>query len=455
MAAKRARSKIVAPVPAAPKTGLLAESPRSARRGRIDIDETMRGDVRRFAEIGIPHTIIARIVGISLSTLKRRCRAELDAGVEVANARIALTLFDTAMSGNTTAMLWWEKTRAGRRELAGEAAGVGARLGSGSLDDEQKAAEFRQQLGLTSETKMLAQERAFEQERYQIRHAALEREKAEMDPDHDPVAYAKAVDAIAQLERQHQATLTEIDRKAVLARNQLQLQAINQIASSWGSAIGKMVTLQQGFGATVKSMWQGVQQAIGDAVAKIIENWLAKEITALAVKLGLIKTQSASSIAAEAASAGAGGTASMAAAPFPFNLSAIGFGEAMSAAALSYGTMAALNVGAYDLSSDGIAMLHKGETVIPADQAGGWRNVMGLFASMPNFGAPSLGFGSAANSNAPAAANDSPSAGGSYHYHDHSARGLSEAQIIANRHAFAKAMKMAHREGKLGFSLPG
>ena len=100
-------------------------------------------------------------------------------------------------------------------------------------------------------------------------------------------------------------------------------------------------------------------------------------------------------------------------------------------------------------------MLHKGQTVIPADQAGGWRNVMGLFASMPSLGVPSPGFALAANSNMPAAANDSRSVGGGYHYHDHSARGLTEGQIIANRNAFAKAMKMAHREGKLGFSLPG
>ena len=76
----------------------------------------MRADIRRFAEIGTPYAIIARIMGMSVTTLKRRCRAELDAGVEVANARIALTLFETAMNGNTTAMLWWEKTRAGRRE---------------------------------------------------------------------------------------------------------------------------------------------------------------------------------------------------------------------------------------------------------------------------------------------------------------------------------------------------
>jgi len=273
--------------------------------------------------------------------------------------------------------------------------------------------------------------------------------------------YAKDKAALDALEKRHVAAvkasedkITELKRKAEVQRTQLTRQAISQISSSWGSAIGKMLTLQQGFGATIKSMWQSVQQAIGNAVAKIIENWLAKEITALAVKLGLIKVQHENTIAAEAASAGAGGTASMAAAPFPMNLSAIPFGQAMSAAALSYGTMAALNVGAYDLSGDGIAMLHKGETVIPADQAGGWRNVMGLFSSMPNFAVPTLGFGSAANSNAPAAANDSPSAGG-YHYHDHSARGLSESQIIANRNAFAKAMKMAHREGKLGFSLPG
>jgi hypothetical protein len=320
------------------------------------------------------------------------------------------------------------------------------------VDAAQKTGEFLVQLGVKTQGQLLQDEIKTERARAQV--------EAKFFADQEAL-YAKDAAASDALEKKRVAAvnasetkITELKRKAELQRTQLTRQAINQVASSWGSAVGKMVTLQQGFGATIKNMWQSVQQAIGDAVAKIIENWLAKEITALAVKLGLIKTQSANTIAAEAASAGAGGTASMAAAPFPMNLSAIPFGQAMSAAALSYGTMAALNVGAYDLSGDGIAMLHKGETVIPADQAGGWRNVMGLFASMPNFAVPTLGFGSAANSNAPAAANDSPSAGG-YHYHDHSARGLSESQIIANRNAFAKAMKMAHREGKLGFSLPG
>jgi len=102
--------------PASPGPACPAEAAGRSRRATVEITDAMRADIRRFAEIGTPYAIIARIMGMSMTTLKRRCRAELDAGVEVANARIALTLFETAMNGNTTAMLWWEKTRAGRRE---------------------------------------------------------------------------------------------------------------------------------------------------------------------------------------------------------------------------------------------------------------------------------------------------------------------------------------------------
>ena len=127
-----------------------ASDPRA--NARIEIGEAARADVRRFAEIGVPHIVIARILGVSVSTLRRRCRAELDAGVEVANARIALTLFETAMAGNTTAMLWWEKTRAGRKELAGgDPPGIGARCGDGLITpgaSARDAAErYREELG--------------------------------------------------------------------------------------------------------------------------------------------------------------------------------------------------------------------------------------------------------------------------------------------------------------------
>jgi hypothetical protein len=143
-----------APAPAAsisPVPARAAEELRKSGRAAIEITDAMRADVRRFAEIGTPYAVIARIMGMSAATLKRRCRAELDAGVEVANARIALTLFETAMSGNTTAMLWWEKTRAGRREgSVPDPHGIGARAADAITSDmsaREAAERYREELG--------------------------------------------------------------------------------------------------------------------------------------------------------------------------------------------------------------------------------------------------------------------------------------------------------------------
>lgn len=124
---------------------------RASPRATIEITDAMRADVRRFAEIGTPYAVIARIMGLSATTLKRRCRAELDAGVEIANARIALALFETAMGGNTTAMLWWEKTRAGRREgSAPDPREIGKRAAetiTPEMSAREAAERYREELG--------------------------------------------------------------------------------------------------------------------------------------------------------------------------------------------------------------------------------------------------------------------------------------------------------------------
>ncbi|WP_157082614.1 hypothetical protein [Sphingomonas asaccharolytica] len=137
--------------PASPATAPAPKGAHKNGRITIEITDAMRADVRRFAEIGTPYAIIARIMGMSTTTLKRRCRTELDAGVEVANARIALTLFETAMNGNTTAMLWWEKTRAGRREgSAPDPHGIGTRATEVITPDmsaREAAERYREELG--------------------------------------------------------------------------------------------------------------------------------------------------------------------------------------------------------------------------------------------------------------------------------------------------------------------
>jgi len=81
--------------------------------------------VRSLAAVGTRHEDIATKLGISADTLTRHYRKELDDGRIDANASIAQTLFQQAKNGNTTAAIFWLKTRAGwketdRHELVGD-----------------------------------------------------------------------------------------------------------------------------------------------------------------------------------------------------------------------------------------------------------------------------------------------------------------------------------------------
>jgi hypothetical protein len=81
-------------------------------------DQTRRL-VEAMAGCGIPQQQIAKVVGISDETLRKRYRRELDLGVIEANAKVAEALFKQAIEGNTAALIWWTKARMGWRERTG------------------------------------------------------------------------------------------------------------------------------------------------------------------------------------------------------------------------------------------------------------------------------------------------------------------------------------------------
>ena len=80
------------------------------------VTEAMREKVRHFAGLGVLQDDIARIIGCAPKTLRKRFRDELDRGVAEANAMIAGSLFSKAKGGDTTAQIFWLKSRAGWRE---------------------------------------------------------------------------------------------------------------------------------------------------------------------------------------------------------------------------------------------------------------------------------------------------------------------------------------------------
>lgn len=75
-----------------------------------------RDTVSMHALVGTPQEIIADVLNIDSKTLRKHYRKELDIALHQANASIGGALFNKAKNGDTTAQMFWLKTRAGWRE---------------------------------------------------------------------------------------------------------------------------------------------------------------------------------------------------------------------------------------------------------------------------------------------------------------------------------------------------
>jgi transposase len=78
-------------------------------------DQT-RLQAKTLAAVGIRHEDIAAKIGICADTLVKYYKHELDDGRVDANAQIGKSLYEQAKAGNTAAMIFWLKTRAGWKE---------------------------------------------------------------------------------------------------------------------------------------------------------------------------------------------------------------------------------------------------------------------------------------------------------------------------------------------------
>ena len=73
---------------------------------------------------------IAEVLGIDQKTLRKHYRRELDVGFAEMNARVTGRLYNKCMEGDTGAIVWWDKTRAGMSEKVNLAGSLTIKLES-------------------------------------------------------------------------------------------------------------------------------------------------------------------------------------------------------------------------------------------------------------------------------------------------------------------------------------
>lgn len=83
-------------------------------------DDHLR-QIEALAGYGLTEAAIAHVIGLSPATFRRkkneaRVMSALQKGKALAEATVSKALFERAKEGDLTAIIWWEKTRAGRTD---------------------------------------------------------------------------------------------------------------------------------------------------------------------------------------------------------------------------------------------------------------------------------------------------------------------------------------------------
>lgn len=91
---------------------------RGPGRPGFEPTDNERKQVEALSGYGVPQDKIANLIrdGIDKVTLLKHFRAELDRGLAKADAKIAETLFQQAVGGNISALIFWAKSRMGWSE---------------------------------------------------------------------------------------------------------------------------------------------------------------------------------------------------------------------------------------------------------------------------------------------------------------------------------------------------
>jgi TP901 family phage tail tape measure protein len=298
-----------------------------------------------------------------------------------------------------------KKAKAEAKALAEEELSSKEDTDNALIQLQEEEAQQQLALGNISNAQLLAKQKDFESQRYQIALKALRDRTALLEGD-DTVGKAKAFSAEKALGTKHAADMKAINHKMALDSQASFNSIVSPIKSAFGSMIQGVIqgttTLKQGLKNMAQSIVLSFAGALSNMAIDAAAHWAwellgfgAKETTKTVLKTTSETAQTGATIAGvaargaaefagaaaskttglamsgasimdAAAKAAAGTYASVAQIPY------VGWILAPPAAALAfvavagYKTMLSSKGGDYNVSEDGVRMIHEQETILPA-----------------------------------------------------------------------------------------
>lgn len=227
----------------------------------------------------------------------------------------------------------------------------------------EEAARREVDLGRMSKEDLLALEAEFEARRYEIRRQAAEQARALVDPDRDPVEYARRSEQLLELERQYRQRRAELLRAKMTEESQPLMLAGRAFEASWNASLQGLLQRTMSWGDAVRNVFTGTVSAIVMEIGKIPAKWIVGLIAQKAVDIKAVLNN--------AIVAASGAYASTAAIPI------VGPALAPGAASLAYANVAAMAGGlavarrGYDIPAgvNPLVQAHEREMILPAEIA--------------------------------------------------------------------------------------
>jgi hypothetical protein len=236
------------------------------------------------------------------------------------------------------------------------------------IDAADRQAQLDVQLGLKTNAELLAQQSDFEAQRNAVKLAALKerQDAASLDPDMNPVEYAKIGQQIEELERQHQQKMGDIRSRQVLESSKNYTSMFSTLQSGFQSILTQFGKGTMTLGAMVRGLMTTVLDAVTGTLAKMAAEWLMRQIQ----QRVLGKITALTQITDASAVSGANAFASTAAIPIIGPELAPAAAMAASAGAMGFASRLSAKSG-FDVPAgiNPIMQIHEKEMVLPSAQA--------------------------------------------------------------------------------------